>query len=247
EGFKRGCAALLANKLITLQWWEEDRAKDGFYPDFGSTVTKALSFYHRQDGAAVALWKSSWSALSTDDGRTWSQPVKLPTLVMADGKISGQRTPDGRYALVYNPTRDNRHRWPLAVVTGDDGITFDHLLTVQGEVPLRRYNGTDKAFGPQYNRAIAEGNGQPPGSAFWVTYSMNKDDIWISRVPVPVRGEVTGPVHDDFNTGTLEDLPWNLYCPRWAPVRLADFPSATNRSLELRDHEPADYARAVRV
>jgi hypothetical protein len=246
-GFKRACEALLANKLMTLQWWEEDRAKDGFYPDLGDPVLKALSFYHRKDGAVVALWKNSWTALSTDEGRTWSRPVQAPSLVMASAKVWGQRTPDNRYALVYNPTRDNRHRWPLALVTGDDGETFDQLLTVVGEVPPRRYNGLDKAFGPQYVRGIVEGNGKPPGNAFWITWSMNKDDIWVSRIPVPVRATVSEPARDDFNTGTIEDLPWNLYSPLWASVRLADFPSATNRSLELRDREPADYARAVRV
>lgn len=247
DGFKQACEALLANKLITLQWWEEDRAKDGFYPDMGPALLKALSFYHRKDGAVVGLWKSSWTALSHDEGKTWSAPVQAPSLIMAEGKISGQRTPDGRYSLVYNPRADNRHRWPLAVISGDDGIHFDNLLTVVGDVPLRRYNGLDKAFGAQYNRAIAEGNGTPPGQGFWITYSMNKDDVWVSRVPVPVTGTVTQPVRDTFDTGTLEDLPWNLYCPQWAPVTLADLPSKTNRSLQLSDRDPADYARAVRV
>jgi hypothetical protein len=164
EGFRQACRALLADKLMTLQWWEEDRSRDGFYPDFGDRVLKALSYYHRKDGTVVGLWKGSWTALSTDEGRTWSPPVRVPTLAMAEAKVWGQRTPDGRYALLYNPRRDNRHRWPLAIVTGDDGVRFDELLTVQGEVPPRRYNGLDKAFGPQYVRGIAEGNGTPPTS-----------------------------------------------------------------------------------
>jgi hypothetical protein len=54
-------------------------------------------------------------------------------------------------------------------------------------------------------------------------------------------------VRDEFNTGTLENLAWNLYSPRWASLQVADFPSTTNRSLELRDRDPADYARAVRI
>jgi len=119
-------------------------------------------------------------------------------------------------------------------------------LTVVGEVPPRRYNGLDKAFGPQYVRGV-EGNGKPPGDAFWITWSMNKDDIWVSRIPVPVRASADKPVRDDFNNGAIEDLPWDLYSPLWASARLADFPSSTNRSLELRDREPADYARAVRI
>ena len=246
-GFKQACEALLANKLMTLQWLEEDRAKDGFFPDLGGKILKAFSFYHRADGTVVGLWKSSWSALSHDEGRTWTPPVQAKTLVMAQAKISGQRTPDGRYALVYNPRPDNRHRWPLAVVTGDDGITFDHLLVVQGEVPLRRYNGLDKAYGPQYNRAIAEGNGRPPGKGFWVTYSMNKEDIWVSRIPTPVTGTVSGPVHDTFNEGNFEDSPWITYSPRLAPVEVVDFPAKSDRSLQLTDRDPVDCARATRV
>jgi len=246
-GFRDACAALLANKLVSLQMWEEDRAQDGFYPDLGGGVLKAFSYFHRPDGAVVGLWKSSWTALSRDNGKTWSKPVVAPTLVMAQAKVWGQKTPDGRYALLYNPRADNRHRWPLAIVTSDDGINFDDLLTVQGEVSPRRYDGLDKAYGPQYVRGIVADNPQPPGAAFWVTYSMNKDDLWVSRIPTPVRGTVAGPVHDNFDTGAFEDLPWNIYSPQWAPVRLADFPSASNRSLELRDADPAEYARAVRV
>jgi hypothetical protein len=40
---------------------------------------------------------------------------------------------------------------------------------------------------------------------------------------------------------------WNTYSPKWAPVAIAAFPSATNKSLELQDRDPYDYARAVRV
>jgi hypothetical protein len=166
---------------------------------------------------------------------------------MAQAKVWGQKTPDGKFSLLYNPRKDNRHRWPLAIVTGDDGINFDNLLTVQGEVPPRRYDGLDKAYGPQYVRGIVEGNGTPPGNAFWVTYSSNKEDMWVSRIPLPVSGVASGPVNDTFDTGSFEDLPWNTYSPRMAPVRLANIPSATNRSLELRDSESADYARAIRV
>ena len=42
----------------------------------------------------------------------------------------------------------------------DDGVTFDNMLCVHGEVPPRRFNGKYKDFGPQYNRCIEEGNGQ---------------------------------------------------------------------------------------
>jgi len=40
---------------------------------------------------------------------------------------------------------------------------------------------------------------------------------------------------------------WNIYRPQWAPVAVANFPSSGNRSLELQDKDPYDYAKAVRV
>ncbi|MHC4215727.1 MAG: hypothetical protein ACYSWP_20460 [Planctomycetota bacterium] len=48
KGFLEACETLLADKLVTLQWWEEDRAKDGFYNlDPGGKQPKALSYCHR--------------------------------------------------------------------------------------------------------------------------------------------------------------------------------------------------------
>lgn len=245
EAFKSACAALLADRLITMQWWEEDRATDGFYYPM-DRVLKAFSFFHRPDGAVVGLWKSSWTSLSSDEGKTWSPPVEASSLAMAEAKVWGQQTSDGHYALVYNPRRDNRHRWPLAAITGSDGIHFDNMVTIHGEVPLPRYSGKEKDFGPQYVRGI-ESYRKPPLKDLWLTYSMNKEDLWVSRVPVPIRSSVEGPVFDDFNHGATSELDWNLYSPMWAPVRIADVPSASNRSLELEDRDPADYARAIRT
>lgn len=244
--FVAACEALLADRLKTLQWREEDRSADGFYSVSGP-VLQAPSVYHRADGTAVALWKESWGALSTDEGRSWSTPVILPTLITGGAKTWGQRTSDGRFALVYNPAK--KGRWPLAVTTSDDGITFGELLLVNGEVPPRRFFGRAKDFGMQYVRGIAEGNGRPPDGALWVTYSSNKEDMWVSRVPVPVRSKVSGPVHDTFDAipagGPVPD--WNIYRPRWAEVAISPNPSAQNKCLRLSDRDPYDHATAVRV
>ncbi len=267
-GLREACSALLENKLVTLQWWEEDRSEDGFYPvsdglkseamsysqiqyrpGAASQVTgglKAFSFYHRSDGKVVGLWKFAKSALSADDGKTWTEITTLPTIITAGAKVWGQKTKDGRFALVYNPTVDNKHRWPLGIVSGDDGVTFDTLLCVHGEVPPRRFNGLFKDFGPQYVRGIVEGNGVPPGNSMWVTYSMNKEDIWVSEIPLPVRGKADAPVADSFeNPDSVRG--WNLYSPLWAPVLVAAAPDGSGNALELRDKDPYDYGKAVRV
>lgn len=267
-GLVEACQSLLADKLVTLQWWEDDRGDDGFFtleiPDdlktsdqtFGPIPEddvnyiepKALSYYERPDGVTVGLFKSGLAALSPDRGLTWLKG-RHPFPETA-AKIWGQRTDDGRYALVYSHSLTDRNRFPLVVVSGEDGYAFDDLLTVHTEVPPMRYRGVNKALGPQYVRGITPGNGNPPGDHLWVTYSGNKEDLWIARIRVPVTGGVSSPLDEDFQSASsLADLEtWNLYVPRWAPVQLAPDPwDLDNQVLALRDEEPYDYAKAEHV
>ena len=77
-GFKRACDALLANKLVTLQWWEEDRAKDGFYPDLGDQCSRRFPFTI----AKMAPWSPSgkrlgWRSLGTK-GKPGAAQSKSP-------------------------------------------------------------------------------------------------------------------------------------------------------------------------
>ncbi|MCB0689019.1 MAG: hypothetical protein KDC53_20915, partial [Saprospiraceae bacterium] len=245
QGFIEACDELLNNKLVTLQWWDEDHGVDGFYKV--TEAKEALSYYHRKDGNVVALWKRSFAALSFDGGTTFSQPTQCPTLVMAGGKVWGQKTDDNRYALCYNPINMDEHRYPLTVISGDDGIVFDDMLIVQGEVPPRRFFGRWKDYGPCYTRGIVEGNGNPPGDDMWITYSMNKEDMWVSRIPVPIRHQIEGELHDDFENmhpgGTVDQ--WNVYAPLWAPIEVITHEG--NQVLQLKDKDPYDYARAIRV
>lgn len=246
-GFIAACDALLANKLMTMQWSDEDRGLDGFYSM--KHIGEAFCWYRRPDTTIVGLWKWSLCAVSDDGGVSWSEPVRARSIIMDGAKIWGQQTADGRYALVYNPTRLSEHRYPLAVVTGDDGIHFKDMALVHGEVPPRRFFGRCKDYGPQYTRGIAEGNGTPPEGNFWLTYSVNKEDMWVSSVPVPIRTRIDGPVNDNFDSAEVGAAPvdWNLYCPQWAPVQVAAVPGAGDKSLELTDRDPYDYAKAVRV
>lgn len=245
--FVEACLALLKNKLLTQQWWEEDRSQDGFFaidnshPGFSC---KALCFYHRKDGNVVGLWKQAWAAMSEDEGETWSTPAKIHSKPTEGAKEWCQKTADGRYALVYNPMPGNYYRWPLGIISGDDGILFDNLLVVQTEVPRPRFTGQFKNIGSNYVRGIVEGNGTSLGNYLWVTYSMNKEDIWVSRIPVPVIGKVTESVNDSFeNPAALEN--WNIYKPKWAPVTVENVDG--NGVLKLEDEDLHDYAKAVRV
>lgn len=209
---------------------------------------KAFCFYTGADGTVVGLFKDRWATVATDRGQSWSTPVRCETLTCGGAKIRAQRLDNGQYALVYNPTNSSA-RHPLCIAISDDGVAFDHLVNVHGEVPPRRFWGREKRPGPQYVRGIVEGNGNPPGDDLWVVYSVSKEDIWISRIPVPVQWEVDGPIQDDFSkmdTGGIV-RGWNVYTPRWCPVEVVDFPGVTEKSLMLRDGDPYDYAKAVRV
>jgi hypothetical protein len=219
--FVAACEALLANKLMTAQWWEENQDDEsGFYTVKG----KALSYVTRPDGSTMGIWKNRLVAITRDKGQSWTEKEFAGNLPNNASKYWLQRTSDQKYALFFNPT--NRLRHPLAVLTSADAEKFDGLLAIHGELPDQRFGGHFKNLGPQYVRGIVEGNGNPPdaANATWITYSVNKEDIWVARVPVPIRSEATGPVKDDFDgfpAGALPDH-WNIYSPVWAPVRVID-------------------------
>ena len=245
KGFKEACQALLNDKLKTLQWIDEDRGLDNFYTlkDSINTV-QATSYFHRKDGKVVALWKWSYAALSDDEGASWSKPVRIPSLIMAGGKQWGQRTKDGRYVICYNPIETQPYRYPLIAITSNDGITFDSMCVVHGEVPPRRFMGENKDFGPCYVRGITEGEATPPGNDLWLAYTVNKEDVWVSRVPLPIQTTWQGAVDDNFdNLQPHAPIPhWNLYRPKWADVFVNNL-----GQLCLTDSDRYDYARAIRV
>ena len=90
---------------------------------------QALSFYHRKDGKVVSLEKS---LVALSDGRkNFSEPVKVPTFLMSGGKQWGQKQTDGRYAIAITLLNKREYRFPLVVVTGEDGVLFDNMLLIQ--------------------------------------------------------------------------------------------------------------------
>jgi hypothetical protein len=172
----------------------------------------------------------------------------MPTLWDVNGKIWAQRTDDGRYALTHTQSATRRNRFPLVVMTGDDGRDFGNMLVLHGEASPMRFQGINKNIGPQYIRGIVPGNGTPPGDDMWVTYSMNKEDMWVARLAVPVRGAVDAHAADTFTGDAGAALrEWSIHSPLWAPVRLAMDPlDPSNRVLSLRDRDPWEYAKAER-
>jgi len=255
SGFVEACRQLIANHTFLEQQDFGSLLGDNrmaIYQDAPAGVGRAFCFFHRKDGALVGLCKRGWVIVSTDEGKTWSPPAQPHSIVTGMSKEWAQPTPDGQYALLYDPQL--KDRFPLVVLTSDDGITFNNMRTVHGEVPPQRYQGGSKNIGPQYVRGISEwaGDGTPllgeNADDLWVAYSSNKEDIWVSRIPVPIQANETDPVQDNFNAmqpgGLIPN--WNTYSPKWAPVTIAETPDHS-KALCLEDRDPYDYAKAERL
>jgi hypothetical protein len=244
KGFVEACDELLSNPLHTMQWIEESDRNDPILPKI--PAYKAFSYYRLDDGRIVGLWKHALTAISDDGGRTWPDSARrAPGFVNGNAKIWGQRTSDGKFATVYNPSE---FRWPLAVSTSIDGLDYTNLYLVHGDLTPMRYGGNYKSRGPQYVRGIQENNGTPPDRNLWVAYSMNKEDLWVSRIPVPVTDVAASHADERF-----DDMPegdeldrWNIYSPLRAPVRIEKRDDGERRLL-LEDRDLFDYAKAERI
>jgi hypothetical protein len=199
KAFVNACEQLLAERLFLLQqdygrlldppqrmtwndpqaWAGDDQLKKDA-EEFG----KAMCFFERKDGAIVGVGKKRWVTISHDGGRTWAQPTRPESLISGMGKVWGQKISDNRYVLVYNP--DLTKRWPLAMLTSDDGITFRDPRALHSDLPARRYEGLYKDKGLSYHRGFNKWNndGSWTDDALWMVYSLNKEDIRVVRVPV---------------------------------------------------------------
>jgi hypothetical protein len=258
EAFIQACRQLIADRIYLeqqdrgrllgdrrMKWHDAAAWPDGSVSGDNAkwVCGKAFSFFRRPDGIWTGVSKMGWSTQSDDDGNTWSQPCVPPSLITGKAKVWTQRTADGRYALVYNPSKSNRY--PLVAVTSDDGINFGDMRVVHGELPIQRYTGLHRSIGPQYVRGISHwaDDGSRTDHAMWLVYSMSKEDIWVSRVPLPIQADETGQIDDDFSTfpsGALI-VGWNTYRPKWAKLEIVD------GALHLESHDPYDYAQATRV
>lgn len=243
--FRKACEDILADPLMWLQMVEECDRNDEHLPL--KQLYKAFNSYTLPDGRIAALWKHALSSISSDGGKTWSQPIRRsPGFVNSNAKIWGQRLSDGMYATVYNPSE---YRWPLAISLSRDGEEYTTLNLIHGEITPLRYGGQYKSKGPQYVRGIeavadrdkATGGNEPA----WVAYSVNKEDMWVAKIPVPVRTEAMQHADDDFADAKTFDK-WNIMSLVYAPVSVAELPGK-GKALRMADKDHFDFAKAERV
>jgi len=233
-----------------MKWHEGKNWPGGKIPSIGGDLWifgKSMCFYHRTDGVLVGTCKMGWVTQSRDEGETWSFPTIPRGIKGGGGKTWAQATPDGRYTMIYIPQDDNRY--PMAITASDDGITFRDMRVIHGEVPPQRYEGRAKPLGPQYLRGVTEWGSDRSRNEreyIWTIYSVSKEDIWASRIPLPIVAEGKHASDDFDEIAPGPRVPeWNTYSPTWAPVSIAA--KGRNHYLQLEDSEPVDYARAIRT
>ncbi len=149
------------------------------------------SVYRRPDGTLVKLSRDCgpnqshrlYASLSRDEGKTWTTPVRTDIPDSPSKAVSGT-LPDGKIYLIGNQIPESAHgfRDPLVISLSPDGKTFDWAAAIRHGTPPLRYPGDHKNRGFQYPSALVEGN------ALWVIYSINKEDVAISRIPLSELG-----------------------------------------------------------
>lgn len=257
-GFVKACEECLHDRLVTQQWAEEHGDRDEYVHikqggvsaenggiAAGTEKQSSFCWYHLDEKNLVGLWKQGVVGRSEDGGDTW-HIHKESSFATSGAKSWGQKTDDGKYAIAYVNSIASEHRYPMCAVTSDDGICFNDLGVICGEVPPRRYEGLFKDFGPQYLRGICEGHREYPQRAMWLCHSMNKEDIWVSRVPVPLQTGCNEHADDDFSEESPYIENWNVYSSLWAAVRKTKV-FGNVPCMRISDRDPVDYARAERM
>ena len=94
---------------------------------------RAFCFYYPKDGTLRAISKLGYEASSTDEGKTWVDVPRAMSLKTGDAKVWVQKTSDGRYALTHNPQPTGKNRYPLVILSSEDGITFKDMRLLSGD------------------------------------------------------------------------------------------------------------------
>lgn len=108
------------------------------YPVFGSASelkAEEPEWWALPNGDLCAVFRDNaksgflYRAISTDDGRTWTKPVRT-NFPDATSKVCGLRLNDGRYVLISNSNPKKRD--PLTLAVSADGLVFSKLFYLVG-------------------------------------------------------------------------------------------------------------------
>lgn len=146
------------------------------------------SVYQRPDGVLVKIWrdrgraktKRLYASVRTSDGFWW--PAIQTNVPNSPSKTIAGALPDGRIYLIGNLVTGHDQvkydkRDPLVVALSWDGMNFDWAAAIRHNAPPLRFSEL-RAPGYAYPSAVVADD------ALWVIYSIGKEDVAVSRVPL---------------------------------------------------------------
>lgn len=133
-------------------------------------------------GSTLREWASTCqTALPTPIGLecNWSNPVK--TAIPDSRSRTWATTLDSGAAVLFGAQLPKLwDRDPLTVSIAPDGVHFSHQYSVIFGAPPQRFPGHNKGPGFQYPGGLIMSN----ADEVMVAYSVNKEDIWVSKFPL---------------------------------------------------------------
>jgi hypothetical protein len=148
------------------------------------------TYFTRPDGIEVGIFRDDsrgfrlYSAVRDQETDNWSLAKKTNIPDSPSKTVSGV-LPDGSVFIVGNFFDKLWMRDPLLLARSKDGIHFDeaHVLRAGASQPTERNQFDRKGPGFQYPNAVVTED------SLWVTYSISKEQIAISRIPLTVFGQ----------------------------------------------------------
>ena len=146
--------------------------------------------YRRGDGVLVKIWrdrgraktKRLYASVSTTPGFWW--PALQTNIPNCPSKVAVGTLPDGRTYLIGNLVTGHDPikydlRDPLVLALSRDGMNFDWAASIRHDAPPLRFS-TLRGRGFAYPSAVVTDD------ALWVIYSVGKEDVAVSRVPLKI-------------------------------------------------------------
>lgn len=149
------------------------------------------TYYVRTDGVMVRLYRDldlshRLYVSQAANGADWSQPV--PTLIPDSPSLTRALTlQDKRVVLIGNfvsepfdrAMHEHYPRDPLVLAVSNDGTTFDRAFALRSKAPALKYPGPGRS-GPGF----AYPDAVEHDGAIYIVYSIGKEHIGLSRVPL---------------------------------------------------------------
>lgn len=230
------CKELLNDPLFQMKFNEE-------LPDETLNNMKGLKAfsYYNIGKEVIGFWK--WGFVTQGETEnSLSRPYKIKNVEVNGGKIWAEKISNNKYALVFNPTKDNINRWPLSIATSEDGWYYSDIMNIIPFSPPRRYFGFHKSLGASYPSGIGKYS-ELPKDNMYIVFSVNKEDIWISIIPKhKIQGQYVG-VNYLFNSKkSIRDF-WDdccIYMPKQSKYYFSLNPYNNESCLLIEESEAFD-------